>query len=102
MLEIAMCGTKMYRKTLAFVPKRYNLDKMECKESGTTNDNAIEYACVEMFKHLSKLDSNNEDDTTNEEATNTSEDNIVEADNELIEEMILETVNEQCPQQTES
>ena len=92
---------------------------MECKESGTAIDDVIDYVCLKMFKHLSKPDSNNEDDTIDEEATNSNEENIVEAPNELEEEMILDNSvsnsisptkcavnttidNEQCPQLTKS
>ena len=43
LLEMAKCGTSFYRKALAFASRKFDLESMTCKESGSTIHDVIEY-----------------------------------------------------------
>lgn len=82
LLDMAKRGTKFYRKALAYASRKYDLDTMQCKESGNTIDDVIEYVIVQMYKDSKKKDNNDSDD-------------IVEEENELEEEVIIDTTTEE-------
>ena len=55
LFEMAKKGTSYYRKALAYASRKWDLDKNECKESGSTVDDVIEFVRVAMYKEqLSK------------------------------------------------
>ena len=54
--DMAKRGTANYRKALSFATKKFDLDSMIVKESGSTIDDVIEYVRVEMYQQHIKQD----------------------------------------------
>ena len=54
--DMAKRGTANYRKALSFATKKFDLDSMIVKESGSTIDDVIEYVRVEMYQQHFKQD----------------------------------------------
>ena len=46
--KLAKKGTAYYRKALALVSKKFDLETMECKESGQSVDDVVNYVLLEM------------------------------------------------------
>ena len=79
--ELAKKGTAYYRKALALVSKKFDLETMECKESGQSVDDVVNYILLEMYK-LTLNNKSNDDDEANL------------PDKELEEEIIINNINQ--------
>ena len=58
--RLAKKGTGNYCKALAYASRKFNLDTLQCKESGTTVDDVIDYVRTELYKELMKPKETNE------------------------------------------
>ena len=80
--DLAKKGTSYYRKALAFAARKYDMEKLECKESGSTVDDVIEYVRLQMYKLLVVGKKENDKDPTCEDCADEQEN---EAEEEYIE-----------------
>ena len=86
--QLAKKGTGNYCKALAYASKKIDLDTLQCKESGTTVDDVIDYVRTEMCKELMKPKETNE---------NSIDDEIVINENEEEEEYIIPSNEDDVP-----
>ena len=84
LLDMAKRGTKFYRKALAYASRKFDLETMTCKESGSTVDDVIRYVLVQMYK-----DAKNKPDDDDDDGNKTIED-----DNDCEGELILDSNNQ--------
>ena len=89
LLDMAKQGTKFYRKALAYASRKYDLDTMQCKESGHTIDDVIQYVIVQMYK-----DTQSKNNIDANEVIDIDQNEIVEDETELEEEVIISTEND--------
>ena len=82
LFDIANKGTSYYRKALAFAARKYDMEKLECKESGSNVDDVIEYVRLQMCKLLVVGKKENDKDPTCEDCADEQEN---EAEEEYIE-----------------
>ena len=80
LLETAKRGIKHYRKALAYASRKFDLDTMQCKESGTTIDDVIEYVLFQMYQDENKKSNNDLNQT-------------IELDRDFEDEIISSTDN---------
>ena len=89
LIEMAKKGVKNYRQALSFCVKKWDAKTNTPIESGSTQDDVIEYVRCQMYEHLVKNKNLNEDVDSNSEG----EENIDESDNENEKNSAVEKVN---------
>ena len=108
LLNMAKKGLKMYKKALGYAAKKWNIEKCEPIESGTTADDVIEYVRQQMYSELhysesaedssvegSDDESDVDNTATSDKATNETE-NSVAHDNCNKEQDSCANADEEC------
>ena len=60
---MAIRGVRNYRKALEYCQQKWDIDKLEAKESGWSQDDVIEYVRRKMYFELVKAKSKDDDDS---------------------------------------
>ena len=66
--DLAKKGTGYYRKALAFASRKYDIESMTCKESGSNEDDVIQYVRLMMYKDELKNKKQGDKDPTCEDS----------------------------------
>ena len=61
--DMAIRGVRSYRKALAYCQQKWDIDKLEARESGWSQDDVIEYVRRKMYFELVRSKSKDDDDS---------------------------------------
>ena len=80
LLETAKRGAANYRKALGYASRRFDVDTLQCKESGSTIDNVTKYVCEMMYKDLVVTKSTDDNSDKKENDDDLEEEVIIDED----------------------
>ena len=80
LLETAKRGAANYRKALGYASRKFDIDTLQCKESGSTIDNVTKYVCEMMYKDLVVTKSTGDNSDKKENDADLEEEVIIDED----------------------